>query len=248
MAKLNQIIAIEKGIKSRVYGDVSGLFKAVQKEELFNGFERRYNPKEEDGEQLPAERKHVQFNVRDVLRDVVKKSEEIMDVTARKEWSNCVARADISVTGTTVLTGVPVTYLLFLEKQLNDLRSFVAELPVLDPGEQWTPDPNSGLYRTEVLQTNRSRKAQRPLVLYQATPEHPAQTQVITEDVPAGTWNHTKFSGAIPKPLKDKLAERVEALLQAVKQAREEANGIDEVEAPKAASAVFGYLMEGITG
>ena len=42
MAKLNQIIAIEKGIKSRVYGDLTELNKAIQKPDLFNGFQKTY--------------------------------------------------------------------------------------------------------------------------------------------------------------------------------------------------------------
>ncbi len=38
MAKLNQIIAIEKGIKSKAYAHVTELHKACQKPDLFNGF------------------------------------------------------------------------------------------------------------------------------------------------------------------------------------------------------------------
>ncbi len=40
MSKLNQIIAIEKGIKSRVYAGLTDLNKIVQKGELFNGFQK----------------------------------------------------------------------------------------------------------------------------------------------------------------------------------------------------------------
>lgn len=54
MAKLNQIIAIEKGVKARVYGELTGLNKAVQKPELFNGFAKAYQKKDEDGEDLPS--------------------------------------------------------------------------------------------------------------------------------------------------------------------------------------------------
>ena len=68
MAKLNQIIAIEKGIKSRIYGDVTDLHKASQKPDLFNGFAKHYQRKDEDGEDLPPEQKHVQFAASEVLR------------------------------------------------------------------------------------------------------------------------------------------------------------------------------------
>lgn len=244
MAKLNQIIAIEKGIKSRVYGDLTELNKAIQKPELFNGFNKSYQTKDDDGEQLPAERKRVQFVVSDVLRQVVRLSTEWYDVTARKDWTNCTAKADIVVDDVVLIKDVPISHLLFLEKQVTDLRTFVSGLPVLDEGEGWTKDMNSGLYITEKTQTHRTRKLQKPVVLYPATPEHPAQTQMITEDVIAGFWNQVKQSGAMPKPKKDELADRLEKLRKAIIHAREEANVIDEIAAPKVGDAVFNYLME----
>lgn len=243
MAKLNQIIAIEKGIKSRVYGDVGELHKAAQKADLFNGFNKTYQPKEDDGETLPSERKRVQYTVTEILRGIGRMSTEWFDVTARKDWTNCSASADVTVDGNVLLAAVPVTYLLFLEKQLTDLRTVVGTLPVLDEGDSWAKDAEAGLYKTQPIETRRTQKVQRPLVLYPATPEHPAQTQIITEDVFAGTWTQVRLSGAMPRPEKEALADRVEKLLQAVKQAREAANGADEVATPAVGKAVFDYLL-----
>ena len=48
--KLNQVIAIEKGVKSRVYGEITEMHKTSQKAELFNGFAKNYRKKDEDGE------------------------------------------------------------------------------------------------------------------------------------------------------------------------------------------------------
>ncbi len=245
MAKLNQIIAVEKGIKSRVYGDITELHKVIQKPDLFNGFHKTYQPKDEDGEKLPAERKRVQYAVVDVLRSVTRLSTEWYDVTARKDWTNCKAVADIKIGERVVLLAVPIPFLLFLEKQLTDMRTFVGCLPVLDDAEDWEQDENAGLYKTTAIQTHRTRKTQRPIVLYDATPEHPAQTQLLTEDIIAGFWSQVKQSGAMPKPKKEALARRVETLLQAVKQAREEANTREEVgDTPKVGEAIFSYIME----
>jgi hypothetical protein len=61
MTKLNQVIAIEKGTKSRVYSNISEVYKAVQKSELFNGFTRRWRKLKEDVEDRPEEKKRVQF-------------------------------------------------------------------------------------------------------------------------------------------------------------------------------------------
>lgn len=245
-AKLNQVIAIEKGIKSRVYSEVGEIDKVLQKPDLFNGFAKEYRKFDEDGEDLPPERKRVQHVVKDEMRRVAKLSTEWMDVTARKDWANCEARADIVLADDIILRSVPVTYLLFLEKQLTDLRTMVGRIPVLDDSENWTYDEASGLFKTDVARTHRTKKVPKPIVLYPATEQHPAQTQLYTEDVLAGHWHTTRHSGAMTKPDKEKLAERVEKLLQAVKAAREEANGADAPDDSRVGDAVFGYLFEDI--
>ncbi len=243
MAKLNQIIAIEKGIKARIYGNITNINKGVQKAELFNGFAKDYHKRDDNDEDLPSEKKRVQFTVTDMLREVERDMTELMDITARKDWTNCHAHADIKVDDQVILAKVPVTYLLFLEKHLTDMRTLVGNLPVLDAGEEWTFDQNSGLSRTAAIQTHRTKKVQEPLVLIQPTPEHPGQAQLITKDIIAGFWHLVKYSGAMKTPAKQKLADKVEKLLQAVKQAREEANGRDETTTPAIGGPIFAYLL-----
>lgn len=244
MTKLNQTIAIEKGVKSRVYGEITEIDKAVQKPELFNGFAKQFEAKHED-DALPPESKLVQYNVSDVLRTVAARSSELFRVVAEKDFSNCEAFADIVLDGGVLMNRVPVTYLLFLEKQLTDLRTLVDRLPILDPAEKWTKDANSGLYRSEPTSTHRTKKVQKGIVLYDATDKHPAQTQLITEDVIIGFWRTTKLSGAIAKPDKMAMVERIEKLILAVKKAREAANDIDTVPVPDIGAVVFNYVMEG---
>lgn len=243
MATQAQIVAIEKGVKARVYARVSDLHKANQKAELFNGMAKTYRPLADDGKELPPESKKVQFSVDDQLAEARKSLSELIDLTARKDWTNCAAKADIKIGGLPIVSGVPATHLLFLEKQLTDFRSFVAALPVLDTSEDWTYDPASGMYRTPEVKTHRTEKQQKPIVLYDATPEHPAQTQVLTSDELVGHWTTVKHSSAMPTPDKVALLERVDTLLKAVKQAREEANSVDEVPVPHVADAIFDYLL-----
>ncbi len=134
--------------------------------------------------------------------------------------------------------------MLFLEKQLTDLRTIVSRLPLLDVGDEWKKDEQSGIYKTEPTKQHRTKKLQKAIVLIQPTIEHPGQAQLVTEDVLAGHWITIRHSGAIGKSDRDKLAERVEKLLQAVKQAREHANSFDEAAIPKVSESIFGYLME----
>ena len=52
--KLNQIIAVEKGIKSRSFQDLTEAHQQLQKPALLAGISRTYRPKDEEGEQLAA--------------------------------------------------------------------------------------------------------------------------------------------------------------------------------------------------
>lgn len=243
MTKLNQVIAVEKGVKARAHGVISELYKIVQKPDLFNGLRRTYLKKDDEGEDLPSEKKHIQFRIKDVIGSLRVSQSELFDVTAQKDIANVGAKAAVIVDGVEILPELPVTTLLFLEKQVTDLRSFVEAIPVLDFGENWDLDENSGLYKAEPVQTHRTKKSVRPIVLYDATDKHPAQTQLITDDIIAGFWSTVRQSAAMPRPEKEKIVERVEKLLIAIKEARERANDTDASKKPAVGSAVFGYLF-----
>ncbi len=242
MPKLNQILAIENGIKTRVYADFTELHQATQKPALMNGFHKAYQPRDEDGETYPPESQKVQHNAAEVLERVAAGLTELFDITAIKDYANCAARADVVVDGRPLIKDVPATYLLFLEKQLSDLHTFVAKMAELDAGSDWNVDPGTGLFKTEPTATQRTKKLQRPIVLYDATEHHPAQTQLITEDVIAGQWVTIKYSGAIPAPRKKQLLGRIEKLTNAVKFAREQANAVETTE-QKVGRHVFDYLF-----
>lgn len=243
--KLHQVLAVEKGIKSRVMRKFSDAYKAVQKPDLFNGLAKQYKPKDEDGDRFPPERKKVQMVASDLLKDVSKQLSELFDITAQKDHANCQAKADVTLEGHSepILRDVPVTLLLFLEKQLTDLHTFVSKIPVLDAAEDWTHDSNANIFKTSAIHTTKTKKLQKPIVLHPPTKEHPAQTQLITEDAIIGHWETIRQSGALPAPQKSELLERMEALSKAVKYAREEANA---AAAPKheIGRQLFNYLFE----
>ena len=242
-AKLNQIIAVEKGIKSQVFSHMSQLHKINQKTDLFNGMDKKYEPKDDGGEPMPSEKKRVQYIAKEVLREVDRSLTDLMSVTARKDWTNCTATADVIIDGNVILPKAPITYLLFLEKQVTDIRTFVSNVPTLDPAENWKLDAASGLYKSDDVKRTKTSKEETPIVLYDATEFHPAQTQMVTKDVVVGYWTEVKHSGAMPLPEKKALMQRVEKLLRAIKEAREEANTIQEVKAPDVGSIIFGYLL-----
>lgn len=242
MAKLNQIIAVEKGVKAKSFADLTAAHHDVQKAALLAGLTRTYQAKDEEGEQLPPESTRVQVKAEDAIANTAATLTRLFDVTATKDWANCAASADIKVDGHTLIKAAPVSYLLFLEKQLVDLHTFVKKLPVLDPSEAWNRDESTDSWRTDPVRTNRTKKVYRNHVKAEATKEHPAQVDVYTEDVTVGYWTLVKFSGALPARRVNTLLERVEKLQQAVKFAREEANGTEVVD-QRVGGAVFGYLF-----
>jgi hypothetical protein len=242
VAKLNQIIAVEKGVKSKSFQDLTEAHHAVQKPALLSGISRVYQPKDEEGEQLPPESTKVQVKTEEILRDMAATITRLFDITATKDWANCNAKADVTVDGRALLRDVPVTYLLFLEKQLTDLHTFVKKLPVLDAADTWAFDASADCYRTEAVRTIRTKKVPRNHVKAEATEHHPAQVEVYYEDIPVGYWSTTKFSGALPARRVHEISDRVEKLQAAVKFAREEANSAETAD-QHVGGAVFGYLF-----
>lgn len=243
MAKLNQILAIEKTKKTQLHKQITGLHHALQRPNLVNGYHKTFQPKEDGGETFPDDKQVVQFRYIEGIEQVKAYMAELMDVTATKDFANTHAKADIVVEGETLVRDVPVPYLLFLEKELHDLHTFVEKMAELDPAETWAEDPNSGLYRSEPVKTHRTKKLQRPIVKYEATENHPAQTELITEDVVIGYWTTTKFSGAIPRPRKKELMVRISKLEDAVKFAREQANSI-EAERMNVGNVLLNYIFD----
>ncbi|WP_437708526.1 hypothetical protein WMF45_30410 [Sorangium sp. So ce448] len=242
MPRLNQIIAIEKGVKARSHQRLTEAHHALQKPALLSGISRTYRSKDEEGEQLPPEATRVQAKAEDIIRSTADILGELFDVTATKDYANCKARADVVVDGKVLLAGAPVTYLLFLEKQLVDMNTFIRKLPVLDASESWTFDPSADSWATEPVQTARTKKIPRNHVKAEATDKHPAQVEVYHEDVVVGYWKTVKFSGALPARRINELLDRVEKLQKAVKFAREEANN-QTVEEQKVGAAVLGFLF-----
>jgi hypothetical protein len=242
MPKLNQIIAIEKGIKTQTLQELQEGQKSLQKAPLLSGISRTYRPKDEEGEQLPGESTKVQLRAEEALKTLAGAMAKLFDITATKDWTNCTAKADVVIDGTVLLSGVPATYLLFLEKQLIDIHDFIKKLPTLDAAESWTFDQSADCWATEPVQTVKTKKIPRNHVKAEATEKHPAQVEVYYEDVLVGTWRTVKFSGAIPATRVHDLLQRVEKLQQAVKFAREEANAIIALE-QKVGEQIFKFLL-----
>lgn len=241
--KLSQVLAIEKTAKNRGETAFTKAYHALEKKEPLSGISRVYKPIDEDGETLPEEHTKVQTKVQDQVDLVRRELGNLLNIVAQKDSANCDAKADIVVDNNVIASSVPVTFLLALEKKLVDLWTFVSKIPLLDPGVDWEYDSVTGVFKSETLKTNRTKKIPRVLTKAPATDKHQADTEVWHEDVQAGIWDTVRFSGAATSDYVNSLKDKVEALQKAVKIAREEAN---MTEAPQ--QSVGTDLMEFIFG
>jgi len=222
--KQNQVVAISKGVKERTHRTVSDLHKSSMKETLWNGFTKTYTPKKEGGTEYPPEKQIVQLRFEDVLTELNSSMDEYLATELTKDSGNAIAKADVVVDDKVVLANVPATFLISLEKSVRDIQKFIEEMPTRDEAYEWAEDENARLARSEEISRHRTEKVEEPIVLYDATEHHPAQTQMITNDRIVGHWKERKLTGAITASKKKDMLGKTKNLLTAIKFAREEAN------------------------
>lgn len=239
---LNKIVAVEKGVKTRTDGEIAAVYHRAKQAPQFLGIARSYKPKDDDGDALPSENQVVAYKPQELIDMFVGAQVTFANVIATKDWGNTTAKADVVVGDTVLIKDVPVTYLLFLEKKLTDVKTFINNLPVLPAGENWTLDEQNGVWASEPAGTVRTRKIPDVQVLYPATDKHPAQVKAFDRDEVVGYWTTTKYSSALPATRVQELLDRVTTVLEAVKFAREQAN-MAEVTQMHVADDVLGYIF-----
>lgn len=229
MMKLHARNAVLKETKSTTQKRLTELLRqsAPTAAAQYNGALKIYRPIVEGGEVLPPEPKRVELRSDAVLAEMGEALADLISQIHEQDEGNTRATADLVVNGAVLATSVPVTTLIGLEKHLVDLRTMVSQMPTLDEGKDWTWDANAGLWRSTTTQTLSRKRVKSALVLYPATPEHPAQTQVIEQDETVGVWDLTLLSAALPMPTKRAILARVETLLREIRAARTRANEIE---------------------
>jgi hypothetical protein len=248
---LGEVVAVEKS--ARQFGDKrrDELLKMVQQPRLFAGWVQVYRHDDEDPEQQrlnqqPVKGEPLQLRAEEVLAELAEVLTRPLDLTAAKDRANTEATADVVLSGDDepLLREVPVTYLLWLEKQLDALKGFIRALPVRDSTEAWVWDPDEGNWRSrDPEQRLRVEKGLKSLVLIEPTQYQPGQAQAVPDEKRTGMYEITKFSGALSRERKNQLTERVELLSGAVRQARERANRTVAEPGASAGSPLFSYLF-----
>jgi len=233
MVKLHELIAVRSGQKTqaaKTLGDLAHTFE--KKQHHFTASTMAFTPSEENSSTVVEKKLDLQTTVKGELEWVRTFLAKSVDAGNAVNFGNLVAKADVVLeSGETILRNIPATTLLELEDFVEELRKLVAVIPTLDPVKGFSPDPDrgKGVYAARVVTKVRTKKSKKVYVLHPPTKEHPAQTQLVDEDIPIGTIEEREWSSMLTPAEKGDMLDRIEILSRAVKQARSRANSTEVV-------------------
>jgi hypothetical protein len=248
MSKLHELLAVGTNLENQANKTRADLITTFDKKhQLFGQKLVTFKSNEEGVAAVTEEQSDIQSTVTKELDWITGILGKDIDVGHQVDVANTLAKADIVTEGGDVIaTGIPATSLLQLEKHLAKVHELLVTIPTLDPAKGFVADTTRehGVYRAREVVKNRTKKVNKPLVLYPATDKHPAQTQLVTEDVAVGTIHEQEWSALLTPALKGDLIERCEVLTRAVKKARARANETDvDVKGCNIAKSLFDFLF-----
>jgi hypothetical protein len=144
------------------------------------------------------------------------------------------------------LEKAPVIFLVQMENILERVRKVYSEIPTLDPAKTWTrEETENSIWKADPVKRVRTKKIPQPIVKYDATKEHPAQTDLVSIDTAVGEWTHSTKSGALSPKQKSQLLDRIDRLIAGIKIARAKAND-HEADNSRIGAQLFSFIGEGI--
>jgi len=241
--QLHRLLAVETEKKNTarvIVEETTNTF--IKKQSHFEGHNRTYHKTLEDSDDFAPELREVVDTVKGKIDHTVKSLIPAIDVLISKEETNASGKvlAELKV-GDIDFGMLSATSLLQLETQLKAIRKLYISIPTLDPIKVWTKNNETDLYESDKEVTYKTIKKEEPLVLYPATKEHAAQTKIMSVDRQAGTWEKYLKSGKLKPGIKSQLIERIDVLINAVKDARAVAN-MAEVVQVKVGKKLFDYI------
>lgn len=246
MGQLHEILAVEGDLET-TYQKIL-IETGVQFTKHSDRFFGKYSRIEMFDELAPVEADDHQELDDTVMSKIGYTTEHIVnyfDAVYQKDKANQVAVADIVIDNNVVVKDVPVTFLLGLESKLKHVRKSIYDtIPTLQPGVKWEAADNvkEGAYKKVYADEKfRTKKVMKNHVIAEATDRHPAQVQTYNEDEKIGKVVTDTWCGMISPHEKSVLLARLDKMLRAVKQARQQANSI-EVGNETIGEALFSYI------
>lgn len=236
MSKLHELLAVEKSTTSAATKLLNETKQKFGKFEYFQGNIKTLKMLEDNIqnkalEDAAAQARTLPTTVQETLEYTLKFWAQAEDVILQKNITNQRAVADIVIGDSVLAKDVPVDELLGLETRLETLRQVMDGMPTLPASVSCSPDTTSGRkgsWKADVPEvTTKTEKVMVPVVLYEATKEHPAQVKEVASDKVVGRFTNIALYGAATSAQKAEVIERIDALAVAVKQARMRANSVD---------------------
>ncbi len=244
--KLHELLAVENNLETQATKTRTDLANTFEKKRhLFEEKRVIFTPMEENAKAVVEAQSDIQSSIQKELNWFSGFFAKALDASYKVAETNMSARANIILEDGGVLAeSVPATALLELEKRMAELLTLVQTIPTLDPAKGFSPDDQrgEGYFQARTVRKSRTKKDKVVLVLYPATEQHPAQTQLIDKDVNIGAIEEQEWSSLLTPASKADLINRVEIVARAVRQARSRAN---EQEVPKVqiANALLNYIF-----
>jgi uncharacterized FlaG/YvyC family protein len=253
MSKLYELLAVYEsttGQASKVRGELAATFD--KKRHLFEGRKKTFRSLEENVEDQVEAQQEIQSTVAKEIRWISGYLAKSADVAYQIDVANTEAKADVvDENGDVLLKQVPATTLLQLAKRVAEWKDLILAIPTLDPAKGFVEDKGHGAghWKAREVVKPRTVKTKKVYVKYEATKEHPAQTELLDADVLTGTTLEQEWSGLITPSLKAELLDRVEALYRAVTKARSKANDhAIEINDKKIGADLLEYVFKPLLG
>lgn len=246
---LHEILAVEKSLAESANHVIKDTIKNLaERRTLFEGQTKTHQIFDDSKQHLvqATENKEVQSTVNEQIDYMASTVAQYYDVILQKEVANQTARADIVIDNHVIATDIPAIVLLGLESKLLSLVAVYNSIPTLDAAKSWTPA--AGYAKPNVFVGTFPEERQQSVVsktwkeISPATANHPAQLKEVESTDVIGKYTIVSFSAAITSEDKAARIARLQALIRAVKEARQRANNVEVTSFPGFGSALFNYI------
>jgi hypothetical protein len=249
--KLHELLAVETNLENQATknrGELASTFE--KKRHLFEEKRIVFMPNGEGSQPVVETQSDIQSTVAKELAWIAPFIAKSLDASFQVADANTRARADIVLdddANTVLIAGLPATALLELEKRVAEVAALINAIPTLDPAKGFRPDAarEGGISQARPVVKTRTKKAKKLYVKYDATKEHPAQTELIDEDVPVGTIQEQEWSGLITPARKSELLAKADMLARAVRRARSRANEVEVDLTKKIGKKLLDFVFAG---
>lgn len=246
--RLHELLAIRTSLEQQAGTTTNGLATTFEKKQhLFTGRIKTFTPFAEDSQVRVEEQVDIQTSVISELAWLKGHVTPWIDNILHIATGNTRASADIILdNGDVIALDVPASALLDYERLIDGLRQFALKIPTLDPAKSFILDTGAGenRYAARIVQETRKEKQHKIYTLAPATDRHPAQAQMLDEDIPTGTITKQEWSSMITPARKAAILARIEELARAVKSARMRANTTPVDVSQHVGEAMYRHIFE----